>query len=153
MRLGVQRILDDYEYWVRNPAELKTELEKTKLRPLHDRAVELGVDNADLAAATDEGKPAVIALILDAERLKEVCPNPAEQLDRWLSHSKTGEPTLLFRAAQLSERRCVVCRGLRKVYDSTTAGAAPRVAVAGLDLELFESHITVLLGEGVTRRE
>jgi ATPase subunit of ABC transporter with duplicated ATPase domains len=42
---------------------------------------------------------------------------------------------------QIQEGRCVSMRGLRKVYDNG------KVAVEGLDLDLFEGQISVLLGQ------
>jgi ABC-type transport system involved in cytochrome bd biosynthesis fused ATPase/permease subunit len=44
-------------------------------------------------------------------------------------------------ALQIQEGRCVSMRGLRKVYDNG------KVAVEGLDLDLFEGQISVLLGQ------
>ena len=80
--------------------QLRTELEGTTLRALQQRARQRGVDDAKLGAAAD--KAALVQLVLDAERPPVVCPNSAEKLDRLLTDRDTGEPTLLFRAAQLS---------------------------------------------------
>jgi ABC-type glutathione transport system ATPase component len=48
---------------------------------------------------------------------------------------------LLLLRLQIQEGRCVSMRGLRKVYDNG------KVAVEGLDLDLFEGQISVLLGQ------
>ena len=92
--------------------QLRTELEGTTLRELQKRAEKLAkshscrhpcragrLDEASLAAMD---KDSVIQLILKAEP-PVVCPNnPTEKADRWFTDRETGEPTLYFRAAQLS---------------------------------------------------
>jgi hypothetical protein len=46
---------------------------------------------------------------------------------------------------QIIDKKCVSIRGLRKVFKNA-AGGDDRVAVHGLDLDLFMNQVTVLLG-------
>lgn len=42
--------------------------------------------------------------------------------------------------------KCISIRGLRKEFGSIASGSEKRIAVAGLDMDLFQGQVTVLLG-------
>jgi len=45
-----------------------------------------------------------------------------------------------------STNKCISIRGLRKEFGSLASGTEKRVAVADLNMDLFQGQVTVLLG-------
>lgn len=70
----------------------------------------------------------------------------AKEAERLLSvdadHAKV-EPVSADMLRQQEENKCIMIRGLRKVYETT---AEDRVAVKGLTMDIYEGQCTVLLG-------
>lgn len=53
------------------------------------------------------------------------------------------EPVSPELASQIAENKCIQIKQLRKVYETT---AEDRVAVKGLNLDIYQNQVTVLLG-------
>jgi ABC-type multidrug transport system fused ATPase/permease subunit len=60
-------------------------------------------------------------------------------------HAQYFEPVAAELKQQVKDEKCVSIRGLRRVFKNP-AGGDDRVAVQGLDLDLYQGQVTVLLG-------
>lgn len=79
--------------------------------------------------------------------------NPASELNvqdlQYMESNAYLEPIAAELRQQLtgdSNIKCISIRNLRKEYGSSSTGGEKRIAVAGLNMDLFQGQVTVLLG-------
>ncbi len=101
------------------------------------------LDLGEEAAAVRSSSPAPTAALLPPSEPGHAQAQDDGEVEGEGEGQPTVEPVEPELRRQVEEGRSLSLRGLRKVYETTSG---PRVAVAGLSLDLYEGQCSVLLG-------
>ena len=102
------------------------EVTVTLTNPLHDSVKQSSETDADTPAS-----------VLNVQDLRYMEGNTfLEPIAAELRQQLTGDANI----------KCISIRNLRKEYGSSSTGGEKRIAVSGLNMDLFQGQVTVVLG-------